>query len=90
VWEGFWAPDGRAFDVQLDEDGVKMTLTDRDAAGELDERLERAVAMLGLSAPPADRIAIANALQREWDARWPKRPRWLDRRLNGTGPAQFD
>lgn len=38
---------------------------------------------------PADRRAVANEmLRRQWDARWPQRPRWLARRLHGDGPPE--
>ncbi|MDA0185308.1 hypothetical protein OJ997_33695 [Solirubrobacter phytolaccae] len=29
-------------------------------------------------------------LRREWEGRWPKRPRWLDRRLHGTAPPPLE
>ena len=41
----------------------------------------------GWSSDSADPIAFANELLRwEWERRWPKRPRWLSRRLHGDSP----
>jgi hypothetical protein len=38
---------------------------------------------------PADLPAVAaEVLNAEWDARWPTRPRWLNRRLHGDRPPQ--
>jgi hypothetical protein len=38
---------------------------------------------------PADLPAVAaEILNAEWEARWPRRPRWLDRRLHGDRPPR--
>ena len=35
-------------------------------------------------------LDVANAFARwEWNARWPKRPRWLAQRLRGTEPPRY-
>jgi hypothetical protein len=35
-------------------------------------------------------IDVANGLiSADWDARWPKRPKWLARRLHGDAPPRF-
>jgi hypothetical protein len=54
------------------------------------ERLKRRLAELqqrnGFVSDPDDPSAVANELLAiEWSLRWPKRPRWLDRRLHGEG-----
>jgi hypothetical protein len=89
VWEGFWAVDGRVLEAEVDGSRVKLRLTDSVAGAELDRRLLEAVDALGIEAPADDRIAVANeVLRRDWDARWPQWPRWLDRRLHESGPPQ--
>jgi hypothetical protein len=58
----------------------------RDEAG-LRQRLLDGWQRNRLTSPPDDLVAIANELLRqEWNNRWPKRPRWLARRLRGEGP----
>ncbi len=53
-------------------------------------RHERAAAEhAGRPAGPAvtDPLRYAEReLREQWENRWPKRPRWLDRRLHGDGP----
>lgn len=45
----------------------------------------------GESAGVPDPIDFANDLRRrEWELRWPRRPRWLVRRLHGRGPELLD
>jgi hypothetical protein len=44
------------------------------------------------SADPDDPLAVAEELAKReqawrWEHRWPKRPRWMDKRLHGEGPA---
>jgi hypothetical protein len=50
-----------------------------------------------LTADPNDPPAVAQELDEQerawrssrWSRRWPKRPRWLDKRLHGEGPAEL-
>ena len=36
-------------------------------------------------------IQVARQMaESEWNARWPKRPLWLSRRIHGTSPPTFD
>jgi hypothetical protein len=57
----------------------------RDVAG-LRQRLLDTRPQVGLTRPPENLLAVANELLRlDWEHRWPKRPRWLARRLHGEG-----
>jgi hypothetical protein len=63
--------------TERDEDDLRRRLTEWSDTGHL-------------TSDPGDLVAVANELLRdEWDGRWPKRPRWLSRRLHGDGPAQI-
>jgi hypothetical protein len=43
-----------------------------------------------LTSDPVDFVAVANeVLRREWNSRWPKRPKWLSRRIHGEHPPQI-
>jgi hypothetical protein len=43
-----------------------------------------------LTSDPADLVAVANELLRgQWNSRWPKRPKWLSRRIHGAHPPQI-
>jgi hypothetical protein len=54
---------------------------------QLRARLRRFVDEWRIEASTDDLIEIGNAILRDdWDKRWPRRPRWLARRLHGTQP----
>ena len=87
-----FAVDGRTATASTRQDlreGVLVTVNqEHDEAG-LRERLERAVALFGLSSPASDPVAVANELLlRMWERRWPRRPRWLASRLHGDVPPR--
>lgn len=59
----------------------------RDLAG-LRRRVRAFGALIGMDCDPSDMVAVANTLLRgEWEARWPKWPRWLSVRLHGHAPV---
>jgi hypothetical protein len=60
----------------------------RDPDG-LVELLERERGTGAFSSNPAQPESVANELLLgDWEARWPKWPAWLDRRLHGDGPER--
>jgi hypothetical protein len=82
-----YAIDGRVVEVRPIGNAVRVVVTpQRDLAG-LQHRL-LTVAERGLvTSDPADPAAIAEELRaQQWNARWPKRPQWLGRRLHGEIP----
>ena len=61
---------------------------ERDDIG-LRELLLSSQARMGLVSDVDDLVSVANELMRnEWERRWPRRPRWLRRRLYGDCPPQ--
>jgi hypothetical protein len=82
--------DGRIVTATASRNDVVLTITDRRDEPDLDRRLREWAPRIGLTSPPDDRRAIANELMRlDWELRWPKRPRWLARRLHGAAPPQI-
>jgi hypothetical protein len=88
----FFAADGRAIEATtggkwgLD---VSLRVTDHHRPDELRARLAAALPAVGIDASLADSpLAAAQALiDARWNARWPRWPVWLDRRLNGSRPT---
>ena len=73
-----------------DADRVTLTVTDERDEASLLHWLEECGSRYGLTSPADDVLAVANELlRREWKSRWPRRPRWLSRRLYGDGPTQL-
>lgn len=56
----------------------------------LKRRLRELQPRNGYVSDPDDPRAVVNELHAyEWDHRWPKHPRWLDRWIHGEGPDQL-
>lgn len=89
----FFAADGRAIEGVVEGEGraagdFTLRLTAADKSEELRVRLARIFATRGLDADLA-KVPLAAAqvlMDAQWDARWPRRPAWLDRRLHGVRP----
>lgn len=70
-------------EVELIDTGAK------DLQG-LKRRLRELQPRNGYVSDPDDPRAVVNELLGfEWDHRWPKHPRWLDRWIHGEGPDQL-
>jgi hypothetical protein len=78
---------GRVFRLWAAGLDVHVAATpDRDE-GQLRARLRRFLDEWRVEAATDDLIEIGNAILRDdWNRRWPRHPRWLARRLNGTTP----
>jgi hypothetical protein len=93
-YEALFAVDGRIVTVSARDDAtaaddITFTVTSKRGDTELDRRLAE-YRRASSRVLPEDRLAFANAiLLWEWESRWPKRPRWLARRLHGDGPVQL-
>ena len=78
-------------DISTAREEVILRRTDRtDLAGLLD-RVRAHQRSIGRPEDVGDLIGFANEwLRREWEHRWPRRPRWLARRFPGRGPTRIE
>jgi hypothetical protein len=87
----FFAADGRAVEAtiagQWGQD-VSLRVTDHHMSDELRTRLAATLPAAGIDVSLANSpLAAAQALlDAKWNARWPRWPVWLDRRLHGSKP----
>lgn len=82
-----YAVDGRVVNAQVRNGVVALVITSQHDLADLRSRLADAAARDLVTGDPSDPVAVARALlQAQWDSRWPRRPRWLDRRLHGDTP----
>lgn len=92
VYEAFFTPRGERLEPRvLDEEKVALdrsSVVDLDALRSLLRReFERSI----FTSNPGDPVAVANEfLRHAWEARWPRWPGWLDRRLHGTRPLSIE
>jgi hypothetical protein len=76
--------DGRRVDAAAVDNVVELTITTQQDRAGLQQALRRAAQRGLIDSDPADPLLVARELlDKQWDSRWPKRPRWLDRRLHG-------
>ena len=89
-FDALFTLDGRIVRATSRGEVAVLSVTDeRDVAG-LKRRLRAYAQSAGLRCSPDDPRAIANEIfRRQWEQRWPKRPRWLDERIHGSGPNQI-
>lgn len=68
---------------------VSLRATDEDKSSELQARLMSDLPKVGLEAALAHSplLAAQALIDARWSVRWPRRPSWLDRRLNGERPV---
>ncbi|MGJ7442500.1 hypothetical protein [Aquipuribacter sp. MA13-6] len=91
-YRGAFTTDGHVVTITGEPDGpVTLTLTSEVDRGTLTELLEAAANRRGRPWPSDDPSAVAAQLLHEvWEQRWPRRPRWLSRRLHGEEPTVPD
>lgn len=91
VYEALYTLDGWVIEARPDRDERRVELVvgdERDIEGLVRRVAERRPVDSGFSVE--DLRDIANEQFRgRWDARWPRWPQWLDRRLHGDGPVQI-
>jgi hypothetical protein len=82
-----YAIDGRDVEGRAIDSAVSLVLTPRRDHTGLQQRLLEVAEQGLVTGDPADPAAIAHELlEQRWNARWPKRPRWMNRRLHGDIP----
>jgi hypothetical protein len=85
VYEALFTVSGEVIEAETAGRHVVLRPTGRTDLAELRRRLKENAH--GFESDPANVDAVAREmLLASWEARWPKRPRWLDRRLHGTEP----
>jgi hypothetical protein len=85
VYEALFTISGEVITAETSGSSVVLRRTGRTDLEDLRRRLREISD--GFGSDPEDLDAVARELLKaEWEARWPKRPRWLDRRLHGTDP----
>lgn len=88
-FEAVFDESGRRYHFSVVNGATQLQATDEFDLDALKERLrEHAPATRSLEGfNPDDPTAAAAAICRfEWEHRWPRRPRWLSRRLHGHQP----
>lgn len=89
-YHALYTLDGRVVRMSTASGGVRLEVTDERNVTDLRRRLREWADRGALASDPDDPVAVANELlQGHWDARWPKRPRWLSRRIHGAGPPEL-
>ena len=91
----FFAADGRVIEAVVTGRAAQdfdLRLSSEDASQVLRERLTTALPGVGLDAllAQAPLVAAQALVDARWEARWPRRPAWLDRRLHGARPIVGD
>jgi hypothetical protein len=82
--------DGRIVRAESRGEVAVLTVTQQRDVAELKRRLRSFARSAGFLCTPDDPRAVANEiLRRQWETRWPKRPRWLDERIHGSNPDQI-
>jgi hypothetical protein len=80
---------GRVIRMRTENEDVVLELTDQLDLPKLQELLRDYGELIGQRGIELDPVGFANrSWQLDWENRWPKRPRWLDRRLHPHGPTQ--
>ena len=78
---------GTVFEIWAEGLDVRLRATGERDPAELHRRLGRFLAAMEIECASDDAIEIGNAILRaDWERRWPKRPRWLSRRVHGEAP----
>lgn len=81
--------DGERFEISEDGAAVILRATGAFDLPRMQERLRALAERNGYSGEDPDPRAVANEVfANEWRMRWPRWPKWLDRRLHGDGPPQ--
>ena len=98
-WNPIFTIDGHVVHARAEGYAAILSITDRKDLEALKRHVRddlkrrnqymREKGLAPYESDPADLRALANEwFRREWEARWPKRPRWLDRRLHGDAPPR--
>lgn len=87
-YESLWTVDGHRVTFAAEGRDVRLGISGAPDAAGLRRRLADAGERCAAQRAWDDPVAFANEyFQWRWDERWPRRPRWLSRRIHGDGPA---
>jgi hypothetical protein len=82
--------DGRVVEASATNDAVELNITTHHDPAGLQSILQRAAEHGLINGDPADPSNVARELlDKQWNSRWPQRPRWLDRRFHGADPPSI-
>ncbi|WP_410786568.1 hypothetical protein [Kribbella sp. C-35] len=80
---------GRVIRLRTENGLVVLELTGEEDLAKLRGLLREYGELIGQRGIELDPVGFANrSWQLDWENRWPKWPRWLDRRLHPYGPVQ--
>ncbi|MGW6197597.1 hypothetical protein ACWF0M_15755 [Kribbella sp. NPDC055110] len=80
---------GRVIRMRTENELVVLELTGETDLAKLRELLHEHGELIGQRGIELDPVGFANwSWKLDWENRWPKWPRWLDRRLHPHGPVQ--
>lgn len=89
VYEALYTLDGHVVTATTSGNNLILEVSPERNEADLRQRIRRSASGGHVSSDPDDLTAVANEfLRARWDNRWPKRPRWLSRRIHGDGPQQ--
>jgi hypothetical protein len=89
-YEAAFSLNGELLEIVLDEDRVSLVATGTNDLPTLRDRLRALAERNGYSGEDPDPRGVANEVfANQWRARWPRWPKWLDRRLHGDGPPHI-
>jgi hypothetical protein len=82
--------DGRVFQLEAKGIDIRFRPTEVRDPQQLRDRLARFTREWKIESESDHVIDIGNAiLEAAWEDRWPKRPRWLARRMHGSEPPRL-
>ena len=90
AYQAAFTLDGREVAISARREApVTLRVTDVQNLAELRRLLSDSSERMGLALDMSDLQAAANTLLRqEWEQRWPRRPRWAFRLVNGAAPPR--
>lgn len=83
-YEAAFSVTGERFEIVVEDDRVDLVRTGTSDLPNLRERLRALAERNGYSGDDPDPRVVANEVfANQWRTRWPRWPKWLDRRLHG-------
>ena len=93
-YEAIYDESGLAYEPVVEGYRVRLAPSKHRDYQDLLRRLSDFSLRAGLALPedgPDFPLDVARTVaQREWERHWPKRPKWLTRRIHGSQPPRFD
>lgn len=91
VYEALYTLDGWVIDPRPDasERQVELIVSKKRDVDGLLQRVANRRPSDRVPSPEDLRVIANEELRRQWNARWPRWPAWLDRRMHGDGPTRI-